>query len=82
MPPLRPARWLLHSPLAILPLIAALVVQGPAAGRDAGAGFSMDGFALLLGHHWFWLAVTLGIGVWVGWHTAIDRPYYQPPPES
>jgi hypothetical protein len=34
---------------------------------------------LLVGHHWFWLVVTLGLGVWVGWHTAIDRPHYQPP---
>jgi len=81
MPPLRPARWLILAPLAILPLIAALVVQGPAAGRDAGGDFSLASYALLLQHHWFWLAVTLGIGVWSGWHTAIDRPYYEPPAE-
>lgn len=81
MPPLRPARWLILAPLAILPLIAALVVQGPAAGRDAGGDFSLAGYALLLQHHWFWLAVTLGIGVWSGWHTAIDRPHYEPPAE-
>ena len=56
-------------------------LAGPAAGRDAGGDFSLAGYALLLQHHWFWLAVTLGIGVWSGWHTAIDRPYYEPPAE-
>jgi hypothetical protein len=76
MPPLRPGQWLLHTPIAILPFLAALFIQRPVAGR-AGGGFSLGDFALLLQHHWFWLVVTLGLGVWVGWQTAIDRPLYQ-----
>jgi hypothetical protein len=64
-----------HTPLALLPLLAALFVQRPLKGR-AGEGLSFADYALLLQHHWFWLAVTLGLGIWVGWHTAIDRPFY------
>jgi hypothetical protein len=26
--------------------------------------------------------VTLGLGIWVGWHTAIDRPLYKEPDEE
>jgi hypothetical protein len=78
MPPLRPAQWLIHSPIMIPPMLAALVIQKPVQGR-AGGGFSLADFGLLLQHHWFWLAVTLGLGVWVGWHTAIDRPHYKGP---
>jgi hypothetical protein len=81
MPPLRPGQWLIHTPIAILPLLAALFIQRPVAGR-AGGGFSLGDFALLLQHHWFWLVVTLGLGVWVGWHTAIDRPFYQEEPDG
>ncbi len=24
-------------------------------------------------HHWFWMLVALGLGVWVGWYTASDK---------
>ena len=30
MPPLRPQQWLIYSPVTILPLLAALVLEGPA----------------------------------------------------
>lgn len=72
MPPLRPITWLLYSPVAVLPLLAALVVDRPVEGRTED-GFNMASFTLLAQHHWFWLAVTLGLGIWVGWYTAIDR---------
>jgi hypothetical protein len=78
MPPLRPFKWVTHTPVAVLPLLAALVVQRPSEGRGQG-GFSLPDYALLLQHHWFWLVLTLGLGVWVGWHTAIDRPFHQEP---
>jgi hypothetical protein len=78
MPPLRPAQWLIHSPVAILPVLAALFIQRPASGRSGGP-FNLTDYVLLLQHHWFWLAVTLGLGVWVGWHTASERPPYQEP---
>ena len=71
MPPLRPAQWLIYSPVAILPLLAALFIERPVG--PGGGGFSWRIMRLLLQHHWFWLVVTLGLGVWVGWYTAIDR---------
>ena len=71
-PPLRPAQWLIHAHLIVLPLCAAMVLEGQAEDRSA---------AVLLQHHWFWLVVALGLGIWVGWHTAIARPTYQPPEE-
>jgi len=78
MPPLRPLQWVIHSPIILLPLLAALVIQKPVTGL-VWSSFSLAGFGLMLQHHWFWLAVTLGLGVWVGWHTAIDRPHYKEP---
>ncbi len=77
MPPLRPFRWVIHSPVMLLPLLAAIVIQKPVAGWVWGS-FSLGGIGLMLQHHWFWLVVTLGLGVWVGWHTAIDRPHDKP----
>lgn len=77
MPRLRPGQWLIHTPIAILPMLAALFIDKPAATR-AATGFSLADYALMLQHHWFWLVVTLGLGVWVGWHTAIDRPHDKP----
>jgi hypothetical protein len=71
-PPLRPQQWLIYSPLVILPLLAALFIERPVEGRTA-KGFSLADYELLLQHHWFWLVVALGLGVWVGWYTAIDR---------
>jgi len=41
--------------------------------------FDFTGTLFVLRHNWFWMLVSLGIGVWVGWHTAIDRPHYKPP---
>jgi hypothetical protein len=41
--------------------------------------FDFTGTLFVLRHHWFWMLVSLGLGVWVGWHTAIDRPHYKPP---
>lgn len=79
MPPLRPIQWLIYSPLAVLPLLAALFIEHPVKGR-AGQGFSLGDYALLLHHHWFWLVVTLGLGIWVGWHTAAGRGPAGAPP--
>ena len=30
----------------------------------------MPGLSGLVAHHWFWLLVALGLGVWAGWHEA------------
>lgn len=73
MPTLRPAQWLLHSPVAALPMLAALFIQRPPKGRAAEAAFNLPDYGLLLQHHWFWLVVTLGLGAWVGWYTATQR---------
>jgi hypothetical protein len=81
MPPLRPLQWLLYSPVAVLPVLAALYVQRPPEGR-LGGGFNMHDYALLLTHHWFWLVFTAGLGVWVGWYTAIERPPPDQPEEG
>ena len=81
MPRLRPGQWLVHTPIAILPMLAALFVDKPAAGLD-GKRFSLADYALLLQQHWFWLVVTLGLGIWVGWHTAIDRPFHKEPEDE
>jgi hypothetical protein len=24
-------------------------------------------------HHWFWMLVALGLGIWVSWYTAVDK---------
>ena len=24
-------------------------------------------------HHWVWMLVTLGVGIWVGWYTARNK---------
>ncbi len=54
-------RLLVLVPIAGLPFLAALVLQGrgPAAGVLA-----------LVERHWFWLLVALLLGVWAGWHEA------------
>lgn len=57
---LRPAQWLFHLPVVLLPLAAALLMEVA----------SMA-----------WLAVALGLGLWVGWHNAIDRPFHRDPEE-
>ena len=81
MPRLRPGQWVIHTPVAILPMLAALFIDRPAADR-AGGGFSLADYALLLQQHWFWLVVTVGLGIWVGWHTAIDRPFHTEPEDE
>jgi hypothetical protein len=81
MRPLRPQQWLIHSPIVILTMLSAIFVQKPVAGRSV-SGFSLADFGLLLQHHWFWLVATAGLGVWVGWYTAIDRPNYKAPDET
>lgn len=81
MPRLRPGQWLVHTPIAILPLLAALFIDKPA-WTNGGKGFSLADYALLLQQHWFWLVVTVGLGIWVGWHTAIDRPFHKEPEDA
>lgn len=45
-----------------------------------GDGFlDFTGTLFVLRHHAIWMLVALGLGIWVGWHTAIDRPRYKPP---
>ena len=78
MTPLRPLQWVIYSPVILLPLLAAVAIQKPAEGW-LWASSSLAGLGLMLQHHWFWLIVALGLGVWVGWHTAIDRPHYKEP---
>ena len=78
---LRPLKWVTHTPVAFLPLLAAIFVQSPLKDRTGG-GFNLADYALLLQHHWFWLVVTLGLGIWVGWHTAVDRAFYAEPDET
>ena len=24
-------------------------------------------------YHWVWMLVALGLGIWAGWYTAVDR---------
>ena len=38
MPPLRPLQWLTYSPVTILPLLAALVLEGPSLQAQVEAG--------------------------------------------
>jgi hypothetical protein len=64
------------------PAAAGRPVHPEAGGGAGGRRLQPGDFALLLQHHWFWLVVTLGLGVWVGWHTAIDRPLYQEEPDA
>ena len=54
--------WLAHLPLAILPFLAAAVIQ-----RD---GSPDAGTLVLLRIHWFWLLVAAGLGAWIGWRSA------------
>ena len=29
--------------------------------------------AFVVTHHWFWMLVALGLGIWVGWYTSSDK---------
>ncbi|MFN4141265.1 hypothetical protein [Aestuariivirga sp.] len=71
--PLRPVKWLLYTPVAVLPFLAALLHQGKAGEAEEGLPVFAE-LLLLFGHHWAWMLVALGLGVWVGWYTATDRP--------
>jgi hypothetical protein len=76
--PLRPVKWLLYTPIATLPFLAALLHQ-KAAGKVSEGLPSLADVLLLMRHHWTWMLVALGLGIWVGWYTAVDRP---PPDEE
>ena len=81
MPPLRPFQWLTHSPVALLPWLAAVFIQRPAPEALQGVS-ALPQFMLLLERHWYWLAFALGLGIWVGWYTATDRAPYREPEEA
>ena len=81
MTALRPGRWLMHCGLVLLPLMAAVVIEKRAPGVGAGTPGAASLVAMAQ-YHWIWLAVTLAVGLRVGWHTAIDRPLYQPPKDD
>ena len=34
----------------------------------------VTGTLFLVRFHWFWMAVALGLGAWVGWRTAAEAP--------
>lgn len=68
---LRPTAWLIHLPLAALPWLAAVSLQ---ARFLSPQDLYWRGFLFLPAQHWFWIAVALGLGVWVGWHTAFAPP--------
>lgn len=68
---LRPITWLLYLPLAALPWLAAAALQT----RSLAAGaLYWRGVFFIPAHHWFWILVSAGLGVWVGWHTAAQSP--------
>jgi hypothetical protein len=58
----RPAKWILYSPVALLPLLAALVING----ESIRAGNIVQG-------NWVWLLTALGLGIWFGWATAARK---------
>ena len=80
MPPMRPAQWLIHSPVAILPWLAAVFIQGPP--DEVEPGFRLPEFLPLVQRHWYWMAVALGLGVWVGCYTAADRALHGDPDDA
>lgn len=81
MPLLRPVLWLLYSPIMVLPLLAALVIERPLL-RRADRWFNLADYGALLQHHAFWLLVALGLGIWVGWYTAAVRKPEKAPAEE
>jgi hypothetical protein len=34
---------------------------------------NFHGALYMLGYHWIWLAVALGLGLWTGWQTGDGR---------
>jgi hypothetical protein len=65
---LRPLTWLTHLPLAGLPLLAATVLQARFLPPD---DLYWRGFLFIPAQHWVWILVAAGLGIWVGWHTAL-----------
>ena len=55
----RPAKWILYAPVAALPWLAALAINGEPA--DAVHG------------NWVWLLVAMGLGIWFGWATSARK---------
>lgn len=43
---------------------------------------NVTGTLLLLRVHWFWMLVSLAIGAWVGWQSAVDPVPAAPRPEQ
>lgn len=35
--------------------------------------FNFHGSWFVVEHHWLWMLVTLGLGIWVGWYTAAEQ---------
>ena len=61
---LRPGKWILYSPVAALPLLAALATKG----ESPGSGFLDVGQT-----NWVWLLAALGLGIWFGWATGVSK---------
>lgn len=78
---LRPITWFTHLPLAALPLLAAGVLQARFLTMN---DLYWRGFLFIPAHHWFWIVVAAGLGVWVGWYTAVPAatPSEQEAPEQ
>ena len=72
---MKPMRWLVHLPLAILPFLAAAAIEG----RRLDLSTPLTGPLFLLGFHWFWMMLALALGAWVGWRTAGEEAPQSPP---
>ncbi len=35
--------------------------------------FNFNGTLYVVTHHWLWMLVALGLGIWTGWYTARSR---------
>ncbi|MBC8038575.1 MAG: hypothetical protein H7X89_15310 [Rhizobiales bacterium] len=57
----RPAKWIVYSPVAVLPLLAALAING-----DSADSHPWDAVQA----NWIWLLAALGLGIWFGWATS------------
>jgi hypothetical protein len=60
----KPGTWVFYAPIALLPLLAALVI-----GSDSVRSGSWDAVY----NNWFWLLVSIGLGIWVGWTTSANK---------
>lgn len=68
---LRPMTWLIHLPLAALPFLAACVLQVRFLSPHA---LYWRDLLFIPAQHWFWIGVASGLGIWVGWRTALPTP--------